>query len=109
MIPNDELPHALNLRLGWSTKRYTGDEDFHKAVQYITNSVRASHQLNESQFDKEDGMEHICGTVERAVQKTFDLPIVLWWSREVGKTVIHIDVFFECPNAPFSHLEGARH
>lgn len=104
-----ELPTNIRMRLGASTNRHWVEDDFQKAMEYCAVSLSNSHLLSETQFEKPEGLEHICRILETGIQRRFEFPVVMSWALEEGISVFYIDVFFEIPNAPFSHAHGALH
>lgn len=109
MIAADDLPTNIQIKLGESTRRYLAEEDFQAAIKFAAVSLRNSYIFNENQFEREDGLENVCRVMEASLQNKFEFPIVMYWRLENGKAIFYFDVFFENPNAPFSHSQGVLH
>lgn len=104
-----ELPENIEMLLGISAFRYEDDKEFESALRFCAKSITASHLMNVTQFERPESIEQFCWILESAVQAKFEYGIVLNWRLENGKTIFFVDVFYEAPNAPFSHKQGAVH
>lgn len=104
-----ELPENIELLIGMSAFRYEDDSEFQDAMRFCAKSISSSHLLNQTQFEKPDSLEQFCWILESSVQAKFEYGIVINWRLENGKTIFYVDVFYEAPNAPFSHKQGAVH
>lgn len=52
-------------------------------------------------------LERWCTLTEKQLQDFYKLPVVVGWQhRPSGTLVLHLDLLFEMPNAPFPHNVG---
>lgn len=103
------LPDGISLLVGLSAKRHYDEPEFQEALHFCVASISNSHMFNDTQFSRPDGLENICQVLETSLQNKFEYPIVLTWRLEADEAHFYLDVFFEQPNAPFSHSQGALH
>lgn len=103
------LPDTIELKIGASALRHEKDADFQAAMNHCAASISSSYALNMSQFEMPESIETFCSILERSIQGKYEHAVVLNWNLENGKTIFYVDVFYEAPNAPFSHKQGAVH